>query len=199
MAYPTVSAPYGLRPVNIVGGQPYAGSTRMYPVATDEGTAIYYGDVVKLNAAGGVTKDEGTTAATPVGVFMGCTYTDPNSSQKVFKQYCPATPVASDVKAYIADDPNLVFKVAVVSGTTVMSGLTQASVNANAPLVQNAGSTITGNSKVALLSSSPATTNTLPVRIVGGVEETKNSSGSYTEVLVIWNASMHRYNNTLGT
>jgi len=197
MAYPTVSAPYGLKPVNLVGGQPFAGAIRSIPITTAEGTAIFYGDVVALNAAGTLTKDAGTDTATPVGVFLGCSYTDPNTGQKLHKQYFPAATAAADIVGYVADDPNLVFKVAVVSGTTVMSGMTQTDMNRNAQLVQNAGSTLTGNSKVAALVTTNTTT-TFPLRVVAGVEETKNASGSYTEVLVVWNAGIHRYNNATG-
>mgnify|MGYP003338172461 len=68
MAYPTVSAPYGLRPINLIGGRVFAGSTRLIPITSAEGTSIFYGDVVKLNASGTLTKDTGTSAATPVGV-----------------------------------------------------------------------------------------------------------------------------------
>jgi hypothetical protein len=32
MAYPVVDAPYGLKPLNLIGGQVFAGSTRMYPI-----------------------------------------------------------------------------------------------------------------------------------------------------------------------
>lgn len=197
MAYPTVDAPYGLKPVNLIGGQPYAGSTRAIPIASGEGTAIFTGDVVKL--AGGVLRlDAGTDAATPIGVFLGCSYTDPTTKQKLFSQYFPAGTVTSDAVGYVADDPNLVFKVAIVSGTTTMSGITAANARGkNGILVQNAGSTATGNSKVALLSTT-GTTATFAVRIVDVVEETKNASGSYTEVLVTWNATMHRYNNSTG-
>ena len=41
MAYPAVSAPYGLRPINLIGGQVFAGSTRLIPIASSSGTAIY--------------------------------------------------------------------------------------------------------------------------------------------------------------
>ena len=35
MAYPTVSAPYGFKPVNRIDGMPYAGQTRLIPIASD--------------------------------------------------------------------------------------------------------------------------------------------------------------------
>jgi hypothetical protein len=134
---------------------------------------------------------------TPVGVFVGCTYTDPNSNQKVFKQYFPAATVASDIQAYVVDDYDALFKVAVVSSGTTMSGVTQAAVGFNAALVDNTGSTFTGDSLVAI-SATTATTNTLPVRIVDVVSDTRNSLGSYTEVIVKWNFGMHQYQNATG-
>ena len=113
MAYPSVSAPYGLIPINLIGGQVFAGATRQIPIATNSSTAIYFGDVVKL-ASGYLAKDTGTTAATPVGVFLGCTYTDPVFG-KTFRQYYPGTTNITDVMAYVQDDPDALFKVAVVT------------------------------------------------------------------------------------
>jgi adhesin HecA-like repeat protein len=196
MAYPTISAPYGLKPVNLIGGQVYAGSTRLMAIASGEGTSIFFGDAVKLSG-GYITRDPADSAMTPVGVFMGCTYTDPNSNQKVFKQYFPAGTVAADIKAYVVDDYDALFKVAVVSGTTVISGVTQAAVGLNAALVDNTGSTITGDSAVAI-SATTATNGALPVRIVDVVPDTANSLGSYTEVIVKWNFGMHQYQNAVG-
>jgi len=196
MAYPTVDKPYGLKPINLIGGQVYAGSTRLMAVASGEGTSIFYGDAVKLSG-GYITLDPADSAMTPVGVFMGCTFTDPNSNQKVFKQYFPAGTVAADIQAYVVDDPDALFKVAVVSSGTTMSGVTQVAVGLNAALVDNTGSTITGDSAVAI-SATTATTNTLPVRIVDVVPDTRNSLGSYTEVIVKWNFGMHQYENATG-
>lgn len=196
MAYPTIDKPYGLKPINLIGGQVYAGSTRLMAIASGEGTSIFFGDAVKLSA-GYVTRDPADSAMAPVGVFLGCTYTDPNSNQKVFKQYFPAGTVAADIKAYVVDDYDALFKVAVVSSGTTMSGVTQAAVGYNAALVDNTGSTITGDSQVAI-SATTATTNTLPVRIVDVVPDTANSLGSYTEVIVKWNFGMHAYQRAEG-
>jgi len=188
MAYPTVSAPYGLKPVNLIGGQVYAGSTRQIPIASGYATSIFNGDVVKLSSDGVLVKETGTTTATPVGVFMGVSYTDPVLKYKLFSQYYPANTVASDIVAYVVDDPDALFKVAVVSGTTVIAGVGRTVVGNNVALVQNAGDADTGNSAVAVLSTSAATTVSLPVRIIDVVPETVDSSGNYTEVIVKWNA-----------
>ena len=198
MAYPTVSAPYGLIPINLIGGQVFAGATRQIPIATNSSTAIYYGDVVKLNSGGTLDKDTGTNAATPVGVFLGCSYTDPVFG-KTFRQYYPGTTNISDVVAYVQDDPDALYKVAVVSSGTTISYVNRTSVGNNAVLVQNSGSTITGNSQVAI-SATTNTTSTWPVRVVDVIPETATAGnpGSYTEVVVKWNQGMHQYLNPTG-
>lgn len=199
MAYPTVAAPYGLVPVNLIGGQPYAGSTRQMKIASGYATNIFNGDVVIRAADGTIQKETGTatvTATGVIGVFVGCTYTDPNTEQKVFKQYYPASTVASDIQAYVVDDPDALFKVAVVSSGTTIAGTGYTSIGSNAALVQNAGSTATGNSKVAI--NGIATTLSLPMRIVDVVEETTDASGNYTEVIVKWNAPYENSNVATG-
>jgi hypothetical protein len=199
MAYPTVDAPYGLVPVNLIGGQPYAGSTRQMKIASNYGTNIFNGDVVVRAADGTIQKETGTatvTATGVIGVFVGCTYTDPNTEQKVFKQYYPANTVASDIQAYVVDDPDACFKVAVVSSGTTIAGTGYTSIGSNAALVQNSGSTTTGNSKVAI--NGIATTLSLPMRIVDVVEETTDASGNYTEVIVKWNAPYENSNVATG-
>ncbi len=198
MAYPTVEAPYGLLPINLIGGQVFAGSTRQIPIAVNSATAIFYGDVVKLNSDGTLDKDTGTNAATPVGVFLGCTYTDPVYGL-TFRQYYPGTTNIADVKAYVLDDPDALFKVAVVSSGTTIGYVNRTAVGNNAVLVQNSGLTTTGNSRVAI-DDTTATTSTWPVRVIDVVPETAKAGnpGSFTEVIVKWNQGMHQYLNPTG-
>ena len=186
MTYPSVSGPYGLIPINLIGGQVFASATRLIPIATNSSTAIFFGDVVKLASTGTLAKDVGTDTATPVGVFLGCSYTDPTFG-KTFRQSYAATTDITDIVAYVQDDPDALFKVAVVSATTTIGYVTRANVGENAVLVQNAGSTITGNSKVAI-DDTTATTATFPIRIIDVIAETQSAAGSYTEVVVKWNA-----------
>ena len=196
MAYPTVDAPYGLKPVKMISGTPYAGVTRQYSIASAYNTNIFYGDAVKLVTAGTIERDTADAAMISIGIFMGCTYTDPGTSQITFKQYWPASTVASDALAYVVDATDVLFKAAVVSSGTTIGDLAITDLGANVAGVDNTGSTTTGNSKIAILDTS-ATTNTLPFRIVELVDETKNSSGGFTEALVKWNAG-HLMNNTTG-
>ena len=186
MAYPSVSGPYGLIPINLIGGQVFASATRLIPIATNSSTSIFFGDVVKLASTGTLAKDVGTDTATPVGVFLGCSYTDPTYG-KTFRQYYAATTNITDIVAYVQDDPDALFKVAVVSTGSTISYVTRANVGENAVLIQTAGSTITGNSKVSV-SSTTATTATFPIRIIDVIAETQSAAGSYTEVVVKWNA-----------
>lgn len=188
MAYPSVSAPYGLRPINLIGGQVFAGSTRAIPIGSSNDTSIFYGDVVKLDSSGLLQKDVGTDTATPVGVFLGCSYTD-SQYGLTFRQYYAADTTASDIVGYVLDDPDALFKVAVVSATTTIGYVNRTAVGNNTVLVQNSGSTVTGNSAVAV-DDNTGTTATFPVRIIDVVPETAIAGypGSYTEVIVKWNA-----------
>lgn len=197
MAYPTVSAPYGLKPINLIGGQVFAGATRQFNIASAYGTSIFNGDVVKLVAGGTIEKDTGEATATPVGVFLGCSYVNAQG-QTIFQQYFPAStaaPTGTVITAFVADDPDQLFKVVLVAGTTEDgNGLTPAylgrtMIGSNVELVQNAGSTITGDSKVGIYSAAGATTTaSLPLRVIDVVPDTANSSGNFVEFIVKWNA-----------
>ena len=205
MAYPTVAAPYGLEPVNLIGGQQFAGQTREIPIASGYNTDLLNGDVVKLTTDGTIVKDTGTTTATPVGVFLGVSYTNPSTKQKLYAQYWPAGTVASDAVAYVQDDPDLLMKVVAVSGTTVPTYAGQAMVGLNAAFVQNSGSTTTGDSAVAV--GSFATTASLPARVVAIVPESAvtttavgSTSGSSTTVtLTAANSAIKKYMDVSGT
>lgn len=196
MAYPSVAGPYGLVPVKLLSGTPFVGVTRHYKIASGYATSIFNGDAVKLVTGGTVERDTFDAAMTPIGVFLGCTYTDPNLGYKLFSQYYPASTVASDIEAYVVDATDVLFKAAVLSSGTTIGDLAQTDVGANVAGVNNTGDTVTGNSKGGI-SDTSATTATLPFRIVGLVEETKNSSGGFTEAYVKWNAG-HQFDNTTG-
>lgn len=181
----STAAPYGLRPVNLIGGQPYAGSTRLFKINNAYAANIFYGQPVSINASGVVIAETGTSnvAATGVvGVFVGCTYTDPNLKYKVFKQYWPTGTVATDAFAYVVDDPDVVMQ-AQAGGS-----LTQADLGANIALGTSSGDVNTGNSTTPLASSASQTA-TLPLRIVGFVDAPDSAVGdAFTDVLVKWNA-----------
>jgi hypothetical protein len=183
MAYPTVSAPYGLKPTNLLGGQLFAGSTRNYKIIYGYATSIFYGDFVTL-ARGTITRaavSTGTGLNQTVGIFLGCSYTDPTTKQKRFSQYWPASTLAGDAEAVVCDDADAVFKAVVCSSGTTVASAALAMVGQNVSMVDNTGSTATGNSANAVLapSDTPVTT-TLPARIIDIVRDTAVSLGTAT-------------------
>jgi hypothetical protein len=179
MAYPTVSAPYGLKPINLIGGQVFAGSTRELPIQYAYATNIFYGDFVVL-ARGFATRaavSTGTGSNQVTGIFLGCSYTNPTTKQKTFSQYWPASTAAGDAVAIVCDDPDTVFKAVVCSsGTTVASG-NLALIGTNLSCVNNAtGNVNTGDSTNAILApTATPVTSILPVRCVGVVPDTAYS------------------------
>jgi hypothetical protein len=201
MAYPTVDAPYGLKPVNLIGGQVFAGSTRMMEIASGYATSIFYGDLVKRVADGTIEKDAGTVTATPVGIFLGVSFTNQSTGQIQQQQYYPASQAiasGSKIFAVVADDPDTLFQVVSCSSGTTVAGMGISAIGNNIALIQNAGSTTTGNSKVAIDEGTQATTNTLPIRIIDVVRETATGADTFVEFIVKINATMHQYNNSTG-
>ena len=201
MAYPTVSAPYGLKPVNLIGGQVFAGATRMMEIADGYAVNIFYGDLVQRIADGTITKDTGTTTATPCGVFLGVSFTNQSTGQVQQQQYYPASQAiasGSKIFAVVADDPDTLFQVVSCSSGTTVAGMGISAIGNNIALIQNAGSTTTGNSKVAIDEGTQAVTATLPIRIIDVVRETATGADTFVEFIVKINATMHQYNNSTG-
>jgi len=210
MAYPVISGPYGLKPINLIGGQVFAGATTQYVIAATYTTSIYKDSVVTLVAGGTIENsplaDDASPLAGVVGVFMGCSYTNPTNGQLTFSQYWPGVAGASNIVAYVNDNPDTLYKAVNVAGTTVndaASGLLpaylgQTVVGSNARLVLNAGSETTGNSKVGIFTTAGATTSSLPLRIVSVVPDTANSSGNFVEFIVKLNFGYHSFYNATG-
>ena len=192
MAYPTVSAPYGLTPVNRADFMPYAGATRQLPIASTYNTAIFNGDVVMIKG-GNVIKSTVTidstadnTANLTYGVFMGVQYVN-GQSQTVQAQYYPGNAAASSAIAYVVDDPMAAFKVAITfSGNTTITTANSSVVGTNQTLRQGTGSTTTGDSAVSVIAPVIGSGNAAaaPVRVIAVVPETATGANAYTEVIV---------------
>lgn len=220
MAYPTVDKPYGLKPINLIGGQVFAGATRQRRIASSA-SSIGYGDPVQLTSSGTISVSTSTTTAPTAGfagVFLGCSFVSTVTGQPTYSQaWISGTAVKSGtyVTAYVADDPNTLFKAVGVSASLVVSttsGFVYEDVGANVALVDESLNTTTNDSQRGLLLSSVATTRSLPMRIVDVVEDTAFvSSGTtyYPEVIVKFNAPYttgvsgvieggHAYNSPLG-
>jgi len=198
MAYPTVSAPYGFKPVNRLDGLPYAGATRKLPIEYAYNQNLFYGDVVQISggtivrSSMSAASSPGTAVAGTIGVFLGCSYTSPSTGQKLFAQYYPASTAANDAEAIIVDDPRALMKAVVtVQGTSLANSSTTVGylnpyyIGSNVYMIGGAGgvtgSTTTGNSAQsvsgAVVTSGTSgagdrVTSALPWRVVGVVPET---------------------------
>jgi hypothetical protein len=192
MAYPTVSAPYGLEAINRVDFMPYAGATRQLPIASTYNTAIFNGDIVMVKGGSiiksTVTVDSTTdnTANLTYGVFVGVQYVN-SQQQTVQAQYYPGNAAATSAIAYVIDDSQAAFKVAVTfSGNTTVTTANASVVGTNLSIRQGTGSTTTGNSGLSVIVPTSGTGNaaTLPVRVVSVVPETATGTNAFTEVVV---------------
>ena len=192
MAYPTVSAPYGLVPVNRIDFMPYAGATRLLPIASTYNTAIFNGDIVMLKG-GNIIKSTVTidstadnTANLTYGVFMGVQYVN-SQSQLIQSQYYPGNAAATSAVAYVVDDASAAFKLAITySGNTTITTANSSIVGTNQTIRQGTGSTTTGDSAVSLIAPVVGSGNaaTAPVRVIAVVPETASGNNAYTEVIV---------------
>ena len=189
----TSATPNGAEPVGTCSSSgSFTGKVVHIKIASAYDTAIFYGDFVKLVTAGTIEKDAGTAALTSIGIFMGCKYTDPNSSQMTFSQTWPASTSASDAAGYVLIDPDVLFR---MQGDATIA---QTGLGANFSVVQTAGSTTIGRSKNACDSSTVATTNTFPLRLVDFYSGPSSSVGdSFTDGIFRFNAG-HQLTNVLG-
>lgn len=199
----TTSAPYGLKPINLLGGQGFVGSTRLYKIPSGLTNNLFFGDPVVITSTGASrgtlarfnTTETATTvtaSVTSVGVFVGAVWTDPTYG-KTFRQFWPTGTVASDAYGYVVDDPDALFQM------QADATIAQTRLGCNAAIIQTVvGNTTTGQSGVALQASSVATTATLPIRIVDYVDAPGSAVGdSFTDVIVRINTHFHR--TTTGT
>jgi len=202
----TTASPYGLKAVNHIGGTPYAGSTRLLPIANGYASNIYNGSIVSIVVGGTVEMvtvtgngGGGTAAAFPagtIGVFVGCTYSDPVTGNLTFSQYWPSGTAAGDAQAYIVDDPDVVF-MAQANGAVTQADLGQ---NTHLAAVQSTttGTIPAGNSNSAVTATT-ATTAAFAFRVVDVVDSPTSAEGdAFTDLLVKFNAGVHSYNNSTG-
>jgi len=194
-----VAAPYGLRAVNHLGGTPYAGSTRMYPIASGLATNIYYGNVVNVLATGFLTQMTATGAvgalfpAGTVGVFVGCTFTDPISGNVTFRQNWPTGTVTPDAQAYVVDDPGAIFQIQ-ANGSVGQLGLGANTMFAAAQAT-GTGNLLSGNSTSAASTAGAVAVPALnSLKIVGFVDSPTSTVGdAFTDLLVKFNPAAHAY------
>jgi hypothetical protein len=166
-------AAFGLRPVKRIGGTPFTGGQSRYRIAANYGTSIFQGDMVAQVTGGGVEihADGGTVPI--VGVFNGCKYTDPTSGEQVFSNYYPASTNASDIIAFIIDDPMVVFEIQANTAFPIADLLGNFDI-----VYTSAGSTKSGIAGAELDVATGATTAGLPLKVIDISEDPENDDVS---------------------
>jgi hypothetical protein len=192
----TTASPYGLRPINLIGGQSFTGGTiRKYVMTVNSATGIFFGDVVKIadGEPSALTATPTTSTKGVVGVCVGVSYTDPTLKYTQFSQFLPANAVNSgytNILISVIDDPDQLYQV------QADGSVTRADIGNNAALGNfSAGSNTTGNSKVNM-SATTANTATLAVRIVDLVDGAPTFStpgDAFTDCIVKFNFGVHSY------
>ena len=206
----STASPYGLRAVNELGGLPYAGSTRSFPIdPAGYAVNIYNGSLVYVAATGYLQivtstgadassnyfptgSGGGATNSGSIGVFVGCSYVN-TQGQTVYSQYYPANSL--NAIAFVVDDDRAVFQVQ--ADNTVAASALGTNVFLAAVQSTTTGSTTNGNSTTAVSATSQATTAAF--RIVGFVNNAQSQVGDqYTDLLVKFNPGYHSYTTATG-
>ncbi|MBJ64743.1 MAG: hypothetical protein CMB55_08135 [Euryarchaeota archaeon] len=188
------SAPRGLKPIGLLGGMPFAGSTREYLIKSGYATAIFNGDVVGLadtaNSTddGFIVREPVASEVNPIGVFLGVSYTDPATGQLTHKQFYPGSIAASDIKAIVSVNPFTLYEV------QADDAIAQTQLGMTADLVQTqTGSTTTGNSGVQLDASTASVGGEL-FKIIDFVDRVGSTIGdAKTDVIVMMNQTEHAF------
>jgi hypothetical protein len=199
----TTAAPYGLLPLNLIGGQSFTGgSIRDYVMTTNSATAIFKGDIVQLGAAAAgqptaMTATPTTSTRGLVGVAVGVSYVDPVLKYQVYANFLPAGAISAgytNVAIRVVEDPDQLYQVQ-ADGSVGLGA-----IGKNAELTNFGGSTTTGNSTIALESTTPANTATYAVRIVDLVNGPFSTPGdAKTDCIVKFNFGVHSYYQADGT
>ena len=175
-------AAFGMRPLKMIGGAPFHGGQSRYRIAANYGTNIFQGDMVAQVTAGNIEvhADGGTVPI--VGVFNGCRFTDPTTGKETFSNFYPASTNASDIEAFVIDDPNVIYEIQADAAFPV------ADLFGNFDIVYtSSGSTVTGISGAELDVTTGATNTNLPIKAIDISQDPENSdvSSDATNVQVV--------------
>ena len=187
-----VNKAFGLRPLGKLGSNYNSDGNTQYKIASGTATAIFQGDTVTFGAAGGASTGfiVKHTAAAPniLGVFIGCQYTDPTTKKTTFKNFYPGSIAASDIVAFVVDDPYAQFLVQASGVAGVIS------IGQNANLIQTAsGNTTTGVSGLELSTGTLAAASALNVKVLGVTADPSNSDLTAANADLIVTINEHLY------
>ena len=187
-----VSEKFGLRPYRKLDGTPLVGAQNRYTIASNYGTAIFQGDLVQPTAAGNIERHTAGTSDAVVGVFNGVFYTDPTTQKPTYKNYYPGSVVASDITAFVVDDPDAVFLM------DADEAFTRANLYANYSVTNTTGVTQTGISKVQLDVSATGTAATFAVQAIDISQDPENSDTGTSNANILVRINNHFFRSGTG-
>lgn len=187
-----VSEKFGLRPYRKLDGTPLAGAQNRYTVKANYNTAIFQGDLVIPTSTGNIERFVYNTTYAVVGVFNGCFYTDPTTQKPTWKNYYPGSVNASDITAFVIDDPDAVFLM------DADDTFARANLYSNYSVTNTTGVTQTGISKVQLDVSAVGTASTFVVQAIDISQDPDNSDVSASNGNVLVRINNHFYRSGTG-
>ena len=186
------SEKFGLRQYRKLDGTPLVGAQNRYTIASGYATAIYQGDLVEPLTSGNIQKHGANTSDAVVGVFNGCFYTDPTTQKPTYKNYYPGGVAASDITAFIVDDPDAVFLV------DADEAFTRADLFRNYSVTNTTGVTQTGISKAQLDVSVSGTATTFAIQAIYICQDPDNSDTANANANVLVRINNHFYRSGTG-
>ena len=181
------SEKFGLRPYRKLDGTPLVGAQNRYTIASGYATAMYQGDLVEPLTSGNIQKHGANTSDAVVGVFNGCFYTDPTTQKPTYANYYPGGIAASDITAFVVDDPDAVFLV------DADAAFTRADLFKNYSVTNTTGVTQTGISKAQLDVSVSGITATFAVQAIDISQDPDNSDTGSANANVLVRINNHFY------
>ena len=178
------NAPFGFRQYSGTGSAPTYEQV-VYYIASANTTDIFFGDpVVPLNT--GYITQATSNSVQVAGIFVGCKYLSTSQKRTVWSNYWPGSDANGDIEAYVVNDPNAKFVV-----QSDATGIAFADINANIGFAIGTGNTATGISGASLDTTTLGTTNTLPFRVIGLVQNPPGApgteAGAYNLAVVAFN------------
>ena len=182
----------GLRPYRKLDGTPLVGAQNRYTIASNHSTAIFQGDLVIPLTAGNIDRHTANNSAAVIGVFNGCFYTDPTTSKPTFSNSYPGAIVASDITAFVVDDPDAVFLM------DADAAFTRADLYQNYSVTTGSGNTTTGISEVQLDVSVSGTNASFVIQAIDISQDPDNSDTTTANANVLVRINKHFYRNGTG-
>ena len=187
-----VAEKFGLRPYRKLDGTPLVGAQNRYSIASNHTTAIFQGDLVIPLTAGTIDRHTANNSTAVLGVFNGCFYTDPTTQKPTFRNSYPGAIVASDITAFVVDDPDAVFLM------DADATFAQADLFRNYSVTTGSGNTTTGISEVQLDVSVSGTNASFIIQAIDISQDTDNSDTGSANANILVRINKHFYRSGTG-